>query len=195
MKLSFSFFWTAILLVSVLVSCTIEKRLYQPGYHVEWNKRARSVNETEAVAEKQVLDQHIQADEKNTKMIPATPALEKTMVAVEETPVLSQTQDRVSNTTENSTVTNTASSDQQTETLDETLKRKSTLKKASHRPGSQSSRPFLRGLLLVLIGLLLIGIGLLFNSALGVFGTVLLVIFGLGGAIMVIVGLFVMTFG
>lgn len=192
MKILFSFLWTAILLISVLASCTIEKRLYQPGHHVEWNKRARSVNGTEIVTEKQASDQVISADEKNTEMIAPIPAIEETTMAEERTTVLSQTQDRVSNTSKNSTVTNTTNSDQQTETLDQSHEVKSVLKKASQREGSNG---FTRGLLVILTGLLLIGLGFLFNSILGsVFGTIFLIIFGLGGSIMIVVGIVMLVF-
>ena len=38
----------SILLASIgFNSCTIKKRLYQPGYHVQWNKTVKETNSTE----------------------------------------------------------------------------------------------------------------------------------------------------
>lgn len=198
MKLSFSFLCTTILLISVLVSCTIEKRLYRPGYHVEWNKRAHVLSETESVSEKQVSDQVIREDEGQTETIVATPSPEAITTA-EETAVqpetVLKTQDRASNTTESATATPTTNTDPQTETLGTSHEQKSTLKKANYRPGSPSSNAFTRGLMLILIGLLFIGIGFLFSSSVGTLGAVLLILFALVGLIIITVGLFVMTFG
>lgn len=191
--MKFSFLWTTILLLSILGSCTVEKRLYQRGYHIEWNKRARSVNETET--EKQLSDQPIHADKQHTETIAATPTSEANSEARALSETISQTQDPVLNTSESATVTNTTNSDQQTKTLNETLKRKSTLKKVSYWPGSRNSSPFLRGLVFILVGLLLFGIAFLFSSVVGPLGTVLLILIGLVGLIVIIVGFFIMTFG
>ncbi|MDH4472992.1 MAG: hypothetical protein QE487_10335 [Fluviicola sp.] len=195
MRSSFSFLCTTILLIAVLASCTIEKRLYQPGYHVEWNKRLHSVSETEPLTEKQLSDQLIHADKQHSETILATPTSEATTKARVLSETISQTQDRVLNTSESATVTNTTNSDQQTKPLNETLERKSTLEKASNRPGSPSSSPFKRGLMFILIGLLLVGAGFLFSSATGPLGTVFLILIVLVGLIIITVGLFIMTFG
>lgn len=193
--MKFSFLWTAILLLSLLDSCTVEKRLYQRGYHIEWNKRVRSVAETETLTEKQATDQVIQTTKQQLETIVALPAPEETA----KTPVfaepISQTQDRALNAAESETVTNNPNSDQQTKSLNETLERKSTLKKVSHWPGSRNSSPFLRGLVFILVGLLLIGISLLFVTSFEPIGFVLFAMFCLIGGITVIVGFFIMTFG
>ncbi len=198
MKFLLSFLLIFLLSVSVMTSCTVEKRLYKRGYHIEWNKRAHVVSETESVSEKQVSDQVIREDEYHPKTIVATPAPETITVtkktAVQPETVL-KTQDRASNTSESATATPTTNTDQQTETLGTSHEQKSTLKKADHRPGSPSSNAFTRGLMLILIGLLLIGICFLFSSSVGPFGIALLLLFALVGLIIIAAGLFVMTFG
>lgn len=199
MMKSFLSFWLIVLFsASVMTSCSVEKRLYQRGYHIEWNKRAHVLSETESVSEKQVSDQVIREDEGQTGTIVATPSPEA-ITAAEETAVqpetVLKTQDRASNTTESATATPTTNTDQQTETLCTSHEQKSTLKKANYRPGSPSSNAFTRGLMLILIGLLFIGIGFLFSSSVGPFGAVLLILFALVGLIIITVGLFVMTFG
>jgi hypothetical protein len=198
MKFLLSFLLIFLLSVSVMTSCTVEKRLYKRGYHIEWNKRAHVVFETESVSEKQVSDQVIREDEYHPETIVATPAPETITVtkkpAVQPETVL-KTQDRASNTSESATATPTTNTDQQTETLGISHEQKSTLKKADHRPGSPSSNAFTRGLMLILIGLLLIGICFLFSSSVGPFGIALLLLFALVGLIIIAVGLFVMTFG
>ncbi|MES2555886.1 MAG: hypothetical protein V4604_07040 [Bacteroidota bacterium] len=194
--MKFSFLWTIIIAVSVLSAlggCTIEKRLYQRGYHVEWHKRVKSTDETGLVTEKQVSDQIMPSGEKNAETVAVTPEVEEKTTILEETPVLSQTQDLVSGAAENTTVTNSANSDQSPETVEQAQKTKPLLKKMSHRGGLASG--FTKGLLMILMGLLLIGMGFLFQNILGVFGTILLIIFGLGGAIMIVVGIVLMILG
>lgn len=193
--MKFSFLWTAILLLLLLDSCTVERRLYQRGYHIEWNKRVRSFAETETSTEKQATDQVIQTTKQQPETIVAVPAPEETT----KTPVfpesISQTQDRALNAAESETATKTTNSDLQTETLNETRERKSTLKRLSHWPGSRNSSPFLRGLAFILVGLLLIGISFLFLISFEPIGFVLFAMFCLIGGITVLVGFFIMTFG
>ncbi|ASS49699.1 MAG: hypothetical protein A3D31_08965 [Candidatus Fluviicola riflensis] len=199
MKLSFSFSWTLIIVVSVLTSlggCTIEKRLYQPGYHVEWQKRAQFGDRNEAVTDKQA-DQVIAANETNHETIAATSFPEEKTITEEETTMLSsavsQALDRVSSVIEHPTASNSPTLNQSAETLDQANDTKPLLKKMSKREGGPSG--LTKGLLLILMGLLLIGMGFLFQNILGVFGTILLIIFGLGGAIMIVVGIVFMILG
>ena len=48
-----------LLLVIILPSCTVQKRLHMKGFHVEWNtsklNSKKSVNEIESFKEKEVL--------------------------------------------------------------------------------------------------------------------------------------------
>lgn len=61
MKKSTLFWVTALGLLFVMGSCKIEKRLYQPGYHVEWKKAPSRSNKTQLVRN--------EVEEKNEKSI------------------------------------------------------------------------------------------------------------------------------
>jgi hypothetical protein len=43
--------WLAIIFTSVLVSCTVTKRVHQPGYHIEWRTKTVSVTEDKSQEE------------------------------------------------------------------------------------------------------------------------------------------------
>ena len=40
--------WLCILLTSVLASCSIEKRSYRPGYHIDWQRRAATPHHSDS---------------------------------------------------------------------------------------------------------------------------------------------------
>lgn len=195
MKLPLAVFWSVILVISILASCTVEKRLYQRGYHVEWHKRNQASNETKAIAEKRAFDHEIIPDAKKPEAVTA-PGEDKIIVAESETPLhvsIASVRDHASGAAENPAVNGTSSSDQPIQTLDQAHEKQPQLKQLSKREGGPSG--VTKGLLMILMGLLLILMGFLFQNILGVFGTILLIIFGLGGTIMIVVGIVIMILG
>ena len=194
MKLSFSFLWLSLLLIVVFNSCTIEKRLYRGGYHVEWNKQLRSVDEAKTSTGNRTVEQTTSLAETNLETVTdipsATENAKKTTEDLEQSTSISS--NPVTNQSISQSVVKSQTHDYQTESLDESNNSTSVHKKNSQR---DSSGGISRGLLVILIGLVFIGLGLIFNSALGtVIGSIMLLLFGLAGAIIIIVGLAMLIF-
>ena len=66
MKQPLHFFALIVLFTTVFSSCTIQKRLYRPGYHLEWNRKTDS---KQAAASS---DEHISSSESEFEEEPAT---------------------------------------------------------------------------------------------------------------------------
>jgi cobalamin biosynthesis Mg chelatase CobN len=184
MKL-FRLSFVSIVTVFLFGSCTMQKRQYMPGYHVQWNESNPKVkSEKNERAEESVITENGIVNEENFE----------TQVAFLET-------------TENITVSSSKKNIQtgQTEVEKVTsairhgkkLETKSTAStKVQKTKASKSlSMGLIGGLLLIIVALLLLGLGLIFSNILGVVGIVFLLIFLIAAVMLLIAGLVKMFSG
>jgi hypothetical protein len=196
------FGYLGLIIVLTTASCSIEKRVYLHGYHIEWNRSFSSTSpqkivvlqddQLDSIKESRfpvssensfrstINDMEITVNEKGS--LDSEDADFENVVSRFRTP-FRQSFGSVHLNIENEVI----STDDQTIT--------SSLKKISKNRFDQNENHqvnWKRGLLYALVSLALIGIGYLFYVSLGVFGTILFIIFGIGGAILLIMGIVMM---
>lgn len=177
------------ILVLLLGSCSIQKRVHRPGYAIEWNlckrtnnehkqstRNKKSINKTEPQQAETPAEEFVETQELASlhtspeNLQPAVTYQAKTTVQVKKVaPQKSATN---------------------------TYKSKTTKAVKQYKPARQTdSDHIIKGLLFILVALLLYGLGLIFVSVLGLFGVVFLLIFSIAAIVFLVIGLIMMIVG
>lgn len=167
----------------ILSSCTLQKRHYMQGYHIDWKNSKHKVKQTEiakAVISSSEKTEDVEAPAKIN--LPPSTNNELTTASNDNSVVLLPSK-KVD-------LTKGARSlfEYQNE---QNLKVSSSYSKVKPDEEKKRSGPGpIPGILLMLLGLVLFGLGYIFYTNLGVFiGTFFFLIFGIGGAIFFIIGI------
>ncbi len=180
----------------ILNSCSVEKRVYRPGFHIEWNQSKNNRNlpdesfkETGQVAEQAQNASEISSENKMGSQNNSAHDFKNTH---------SNEADKIiesSSSEKNVVVKNEPISNAPAHSFSETDVKLSTQKNNSVKNEFNPTNEFgggKSGWFMLIMGLILIGIGFLFQSFLGVFGLILFIIFGIGGAIYFIAGVIIL---
>ena len=188
---------TKILLYSFLISivfssCSFEKRVYRPGYRIEWRKNKSFSDEASNQKQNESEEQEINTTP-NLQSIPLVDSI--TVISREQEQKIPQEQldqkqneseERV-NPKENVSVEHIKNNLQEMVPLE-----KVEIIKDVH--GITDSGGPNKGLYMMLLALLLFGLGLLLFLYAGLFGLIMFIIFSIAAAIYFIVGLFMLIF-
>lgn len=196
MKLIPSLLVIGMLFSMILNSCSIEKRIYRSGYHIEW-KRFKHVQEVQELSStEKALNK-----ESETKLVISRNDLvaqeintESVSEIVPSDTELTNSEKSVSNyetkmdRKDNSLVPSASESDRE---MGYSLSQKETFNSTVHGAlkGFSEGKS---GVLMLIIGLVLLGLAWVFYTYLGIIGLIFAIIFGIGGAVYIIAGIIMM---
>lgn len=184
------------LISMVLSSCTFEKRVYRPGYRIEWRKNKSFSDEVSQVKVKEQQQENLE-QKKSIAYNLETFSDDDSLVVLGLEQEKEQVQERTyqhgqqKNNIQDNPVENEKINHK--ENLQELVpsEKVEVIKDVQGIADSGGSN---KGLYMILLALLLFGLGLIFFLYLGVFGLILFIIFSIAAAIYFIVGLFMLIF-
>ncbi|MCD6068646.1 MAG: hypothetical protein K0S33_3472 [Bacteroidetes bacterium] len=191
--------------IVIFSSCTMEKRLYRPGYHVHHKKSPVAPTAMETEKQEPAAYQNGATSEKNPKTVYlntameqlVTPSVPKPEKAIPEIKSPEAVALPVSNSDTKNTIGNPSSFKDHTgkqNSLSDT--KKSYSSKALTNSGGDGGGGIGRGILMLIVALLLLGLGALFSSLIGgSFGLLVFWFFGLAALILIIAAIIVMVRG
>jgi hypothetical protein len=189
----------------IFFSCTMEKRLYRPGYHVHHKKSLVAPTAMETEKQEPAAYQNGATSEKNPKTVYlntameqlVTPSVPKPEKAIPEIKSPEAVALPVSNSDTKNTISKHSSfkdhAGKQNSLADT---QKSYSSKALTNSGGDGGGGIGRGILMLIVALLLLGLGALFSSLIGgSFGLLVFWFFGLAALILIIAAIIVMVRG
>lgn len=193
MNKQLTLFITFLTVVLFISSCSIEKRMHRPGYHIEWKKSYQDINQEgtdknpfveEAQSSTPIVNQDFTIDPienpDSYNLIQQNAGTEKPETEVEMNAAASSNEN-VSTTIENGK---------------ESILKKSIIKaEKKGNPFQDSDNKRAKGIYMMLLALAFFALGYLFFTILGVFGLILFWIFGIAAAIYFVIGLIFVIIG
>lgn len=191
--------------ILILSSCSMEKRVYMPGYHAEWKNSKYKIDKCEfgnSNTSKEVKS--LDKDEVNTIVITKPTETSFANKSDMNKNTHSASSENLSYFTkshkievakkDNVVISNYTNLTSKTNIIpkNEIKKLNSTKKKKRE---NDSGGGAISGLLMIILALALIGLGYLFYISLGIFGMILFIALGVGGAIFLIAGLIIIIAG
>ena len=187
---------TALTLILVLTSCSIEKRHYTSGYHIEGLSRSQRSGSQHSSAAKLPPESVLLSEaaiRQPVRIMPVRTVQADTPDTVSDEyldPVSVQPAHASAKAGEVYTVAGNNTEEQEIAAGEQPGNNLGKL-----TPRGESGNNVVRGLLIMLVAVALFGLGFLFYSLLGTFGVVLLLVFGIGAAVFFIAGLIMLVFG
>lgn len=181
----------------ILNSCSIEKRVHRSGYHIQWHKikQDSKPQDVNFKNEAKQLEQEINLTEVNTenKIIKSEnsefSSLENKLTSKEKASEISfNNPNSITNKKSISRVELNPISEFNSELKNEN-KTQSTRREQNNLKNLSEGKS---GLFMIILGLILFGLAWIFYAYLGIFGLIMALIFGIGAAIYLIVGLIVL---
>jgi hypothetical protein len=187
-----------VLLMVLLQTCTMEKRLHRPGFHIALRNSRISAGKQDPQSESQQAtarrELHLQVCEISDEL-PGETKIQESLEAKTSDTVITIIPTQLSPKVLPigvSKIEKTAN--QLSNCVEEIKKIRSTTIKQAVEPDSHPGNG-IRALLIVLVAVALLGLGLIFYNILGVFGIVLAVVFFMAGGILLIAGILTLFVG
>ena len=195
-SINLKLFCSTLLLLFFISSCTFEKRVYRPGYRIEWRKNKSFSDEVSQVKVKEQQQENLEQKKSIAHNLETFSDADSLVVlSLEQEQQRSNQQEQQQQQQKNNSVDNPVEIKKinREENLQEMvpLEKVEVIKDVQGISDSGGSN---KGLYMILLSLLLFGLGLIFFLYLGVFGLILFIIFSIAAAIYFIVGLFMLIF-
>ena len=172
-------------------SCSIQKRVHQPGYAIEWylgkrvkpqhKETARSKTPLNKTAELQ------QAEKATEEFVPSTGSMASGTTNEADRPLTQPADVKIMRQAKQASPAKVIITDNKPLLIKRTEQYKPLHKTSDDK--------IIKGLSFVLVALLLLGLGLIFAFALGLVGIIFLLIFGIAAVIFLVFGIFMMIVG
>lgn len=195
-SINLKLFCSTLLLLFFISSCTFEKRVYRPGYRIEWRKNKSFSDEASNQKQNESEEREINTTP-NLQSIPLVDSI--TVISREQEIIIEQKipQEQLDQKQNESEVRVNPKENESVEHIKNNLQEMVPLEKVEvikEVQGISDSGGSNKGLYMILLALLLFGLGLIFFLYLGVFGLIMFIIFSIAAAIYFIVGLFMLIF-
>ncbi|MDP2385829.1 MAG: hypothetical protein Q8M29_05630 [Bacteroidota bacterium] len=187
--------------IIILSSCTSEKRIYRPGYSINWKKSRSTAKESKII--------NINAQGSDTFIAKQGEPASLPQTKVSETDFSKLNKKELTSPIGNSAFTSTGSKSDRVNNRHTSIKGFTTDHKtildSPHKKvqpaiyakskGDSGSGGVVKGILMIVLGFVLLGLGYIFYTSLGVFGTILFLIFGIAAVIYFIAGTIIILRG